>query len=120
MSEDDNCGDEYNCNYKSKLRFWYGEQRVYHKTKVKHSSKTDLTTTHGSDEMISTDSDWDSQFPALNMKIHSTFTMTCNKTCEQENVKEAIERSGGDNKVKTSISCVQKFCLSFSLFIIRT
>lgn len=101
MSEDDNYENEYNnCNYESKLKFWYGEQRVYHKTKAKHSSNTDLKTAHGSDEIISTDSDWDSQFPALNMKIHSTFTMTSNKTCKQESVKEAIERSGGDNKVK--------------------
>ncbi|CAH2235559.1 jg23980, partial [Pararge aegeria aegeria] len=96
LSEDDNYGDNSD-NNKSKQSFWYGDQRVYHKSKIKCS--TDLKTTHGSEEKISTDSDWDSQFPVLNMKIHSTFTITSNKkTYDNKCVEEAIYRSGGDNK----------------------
>lgn len=52
-------------------------------------------TNTASDEVTSTDSDWDSQFPALTMKIHSTFTLTSNKDVYQK-YKEINQRSGGD------------------------
>ena len=51
--------------------------------------------TNGSDEVTSTDSDWDSQFPALTMKIHSTFTLTSNKSFNQK-YKEISQKSSGD------------------------
>lgn len=63
--------------------------------------KTDLKVTHGSDEFISTDSDWDTHFPALIMKTHNTFTLTSGKHCDKKEV-EASQKSGGDTCSKVT------------------
>lgn len=72
---------------------------MYHKTKVK-SVRPELKTTHGSDEFISTDSDWDSQFPALSMKTHNTFTLTSGKFCDKKETMDGNQKSGGDTCLK--------------------
>ncbi|XP_053622522.1 regulator of nonsense transcripts 3B isoform X2 [Plodia interpunctella] len=91
-----------NCDYSEHKHknFWFGEQRVYHKSKLKATVKPELKNVHGSDEFISTDSDWDSQFPALSMKTHNTFTLTSGKFYGKEETVEPNEKSGGDTCVK--------------------
>lgn len=59
-----------------------------------------MKTNAGSDEITSTDSDWDSQFPALTMKIHTTFTLTSNKDCNKKYREETSQKSGGDTNLK--------------------
>lgn len=101
MSEDETYNDTsyYNDKYNNQ-NFWLGEPRVYHKSKVKASeSKAEVKSTH-SDEFISTDSDWDSHFPALTMKTHNTFTLTSGKVCDKKDIQEASKKSGGDTYVK--------------------
>lgn len=74
---------------------------MYHKSKVKcNVVKPELKSTHGSDEFISTDSDWDSHFPALTMKTHNTFTLTSGKVCDKKEIQEASQKSGGDTYFK--------------------
>lgn len=78
--------------------------------------KSDLKVIHGSDEFISTDSDWDTHFPALVMKTHNTFTLTSGKLCDKKEV-EASLKSGGDNCSKVhyvflfSVKCYRKLLL---------
>ncbi|XP_073958190.1 uncharacterized protein isoform X1 [Choristoneura fumiferana] len=103
ISEDEICS--YNCDqydHKPNQQVWFGEQRIYHKTKVKCAPlRAELKSAHGSDEFISTDSDWDSHFPALSMKTHNTFTLTSGKYCDnKKDVQEASQKSGGDTCFK--------------------
>ncbi|CAH0405321.1 unnamed protein product [Chilo suppressalis] len=77
--------------------FWYGEQRVYHKSKIRCTVRPELKSAHGSDEFVSTDSDWDSHFPALSMKSHNTFTLTSSQVCDKNEIQqEESIKSGGD------------------------
>lgn len=62
--------------------------------------KSELKSTHGSDEFISTDSDWDSHFPALSTKTHNTFTLTSGKFCDKKETQEGSQKSGGDTCLK--------------------
>lgn len=65
--------------------------------------RAELKSTHGSDEFISTDSDWDSHFPALSMKTHNTFTLTSGKYCDnKKDAQEGSQKSGGDTCFKVS------------------
>lgn len=57
----------------------------------------DGNSNHGPDEFLSTDSDWDSHFPALCMKTHNTFTLTSGKFCDK--IEDGSQKSGGDTKV---------------------
>ncbi|CAG9581562.1 unnamed protein product [Danaus chrysippus] len=95
LSEDDGCDYDY---YDNRQNCWYGEQRIYHKSKIKHNYNNDIKT-QGSDETINTDSDWDSHFPAL-MKTHNTFTITCNLTSDKRYQCEANKKSAGDTYYK--------------------
>lgn len=52
------------------------------------------------DEFISTDSDWDTHFPALSLKTHNTFTLKSGKLCDKKDVQEASQKSGGDTVFK--------------------
>ncbi|XP_013135272.1 PREDICTED: regulator of nonsense transcripts 3B isoform X1 [Papilio polytes] len=101
-SEDDIYNDYYDC-YDHKFEqhnYWYGEQKVYRKTKVKSVPLSDVKGSHGSDEFLSTDSDWDSHFPALTMKSHNTFTLTSGKYCDKKENQGGIPNSGGDTYFK--------------------
>ncbi|KAF9801572.1 hypothetical protein SFRURICE_015066 [Spodoptera frugiperda] len=103
ISEDENFNDniDYYDNKYNNHSFWYGEQRIYHKSKVKCAvSKSELKSIHGSDEFISTDSDWDSHFPALSTKTHNTFTLTSGKFCDKKETQEGSQKSGGDTCFK--------------------
>ncbi|CAH0592591.1 unnamed protein product [Chrysodeixis includens] len=103
ISEDENFNDntDYYDNKYNNHSFWYGEQRIYHKSKVKSAVvKTELKSIHGSDEFISTDSDWDSHFPALSAKTHNTFTLTSGKFCDKKETQEGSQKSGGDTCFK--------------------
>ncbi|CAB3256542.1 unnamed protein product [Arctia plantaginis] len=103
ISEDENFNDyiDYSHHKYNHHSFWYGEQRIYHKSKGKCGVvKTELKTTHGSDEFISTDSDWDSHFPALSTKTHNTFTLTSGKFCDKKETQEGSQKSGGDTCFK--------------------
>lgn len=77
------------------------------------SVKPELKTTHGSDEFISTDSDWDSHFPALSMKTHNTFTLTSGKLCEKKDIPEGSQKSGGDTGLK-----VHQISFSWFMYLI--
>ncbi|XP_050681306.1 regulator of nonsense transcripts 3A isoform X1 [Leptidea sinapis] len=101
VSEDENNDFCYKTN---KQNIWYGEQRMYHKTKFKDPSNNkseigELKTCHGSEEVISTDSDWDTQFPALTTKTHNTFTLT-SMLHDSQDVLEVSKNSGGDTILK--------------------
>ncbi|XP_026759153.2 regulator of nonsense transcripts 3B isoform X2 [Galleria mellonella] len=101
ISEDETYNE--NCDYcESKHKnFWFGEQRVYHKSKTKCTLVKTEFKCHGSDEFISTDSDWDTQFPALSMKTHNTFTLTSGKICgKEELIQEGSQKSAGDTCFK--------------------
>ncbi|XP_045495651.1 regulator of nonsense transcripts 3B isoform X2 [Colias croceus] len=105
LSEDEGYdkSDFLNNKY-SKHCAWYGEQRIYHKTKSRtvsvKSEVSDLKVHHGSEDLISTDSDWDSQFPALTMKTHNTFTLTSAKVNDKQEAIEGSQKSGGDTFLK--------------------
>lgn len=83
--------------------------------------KPELKTAHGSDEFLSTDSDWDSQFPALSMKTHNTFTLTSGKFCGKEEVQEASQKSAGDTCFKVQIFTLnESFSFTLSSHIIMS
>lgn len=66
--------------------------------------KPELKSAHGSDEFISTDSDWDSHFPALTMKTHNTFTLASGKVCDKKDIQEGSQKSGGDTYLKVKLN----------------
>ena len=105
MSEDENVNDNTDYCYSkyNNNSFWYGEQRIYHKSKVKCGVAKSKLKCHGSDEFISTDSDWDSHFPALSAKTHNTFTLTSSKVCDKKETQEGSQKSAGDTCSKVPV-----------------
>ncbi|CAH2102420.1 unnamed protein product [Euphydryas editha] len=99
LSDDDNCDE---CNYKLRRKnLWYGEQRIYHKSKANSLINMDIRSNVGSDEITTTDdSDWDISYPALNIKTHNTFTIATSNECNKKYIKETTLKSGGDTHLK--------------------
>ncbi|XP_059051054.1 regulator of nonsense transcripts 3B isoform X1 [Achroia grisella] len=101
ISEDETYKDICDYNENKHKNFWFGEQRIYHKSKAKCTSDITEIKYQGSDEFISTDSDWDTQFPALSMKTHNTFTLISGKICDNEEInQEGSKKSAGDTCLK--------------------
>ncbi|CAF4793822.1 unnamed protein product [Pieris macdunnoughi] len=88
----------------NKQSAWYGEQRIYHKTRSCNNNinfeLNDLVKCQGSEDIINTGSDWNTQFPALTMKTHNTFTLTSSKASDKQDAVEVSQKSGGDPFLK--------------------
>lgn len=63
----------------------------------------DTNSNIGSDEITSTDSDWEISYPALSIKTHNTFTISTSSECSKKNNRETILKSGGDTHSKVLI-----------------
>lgn len=102
ISEDENYNEESEYfGSRPTQKFWSGEERVYHKSKLRQNCIThDLKSTHDSDEFISSDSNWDNLFPALSAKTHNAFTLSSDRSCDKKNTYEASQKSGGDTVIK--------------------
>lgn len=63
----------------------------------------DTNSNIGSDEITSTDSDWDISYPSLSIKTHNAFTIATSSECNKKKNKETILKSGGDTHSKVLI-----------------
>lgn len=112
ISEDENEDSEHFEYRPSHEKFWSGEERVYHKSKLRHNSnKHDPKIAQDSDEFISTESNWDNHFPALSAKMHNAFTLSSDRFCNKKNIHEASQQSGGDTVSK--VSNIHHFVFSY-------
>lgn len=84
------------CECKQK-GLWFGEQRIYQKSKRNFNIfERELKVNNGSDEHINKESNWESDFPALSMKTHKTFTLSSGKLCAKSEVQDTNQKSAGD------------------------
>lgn len=113
MSKEDVYNDFYDKHSnKSKCPSnWHREHKKNYKSIVKPTIEN-LNVTHGSDEFLSADSDWDSHFPALTIKNHNTFTLTPGKNCDKKEYQGGILKSAGDTYIKVYIFLI---CWLFTL-----
>ncbi|XP_048489383.1 regulator of nonsense transcripts 3B isoform X1 [Plutella xylostella] len=80
-------------------RFWAGEERVYHKSKMKHNKHSDSLNICKS-ETNAVNSNWDNNFPALSAKTHSAFTLSSDKQLVKKEAPETSQKSAGDTCLK--------------------